>query len=193
MILEYDKKYKDGYTKLIKLLWKDIKDKEIHEIITNHELKKDKIFLEVREKEVIGFINLSVRNDYVEGCTSLGTGYIEGVYVCRPHRRNQIAYNLVNHAVSFFKSIGLSEIGSDTEIENEMSQMFHKMMGFKEKAILFEDIEIGCGNDRGYLNQILTILATKNMRNNKNIAIFTINGNLKYKKIIEIQKITCLI
>lgn len=132
MIVEYEKKYKDGYVNLLKLLWNDIKDIDIHEIITNHELKKDKIFLEVREDLVIGFINLSVRSDYVEGCTSLGTGYIEGVYVCEPYRRNQIAYNLVNHGISFFKNMGLSEIGSDTELENTMSQIFHKMIGFKE-------------------------------------------------------------
>lgn len=132
MIIEYDKKYKEGYVRLLKLLWNDISLKDIHEIITNHELEKDKIFIDVLDETVIGFINLSVRNDYVEGCTSLGTGYIEGIYVCEPHRRNQIGYNLVNRAISFFKSMGITEIGSDTEIENKMSQMFHKMSGFKE-------------------------------------------------------------
>lgn len=132
MIVEFNNEYKDGYVHLLKLLWNDIEDNDIEEIINSHILNKEKIFIYLKEEEVIGFINVSVRNDYVEGCSSNGVGYIEGIYVCKPHRRNQIAYKLVNHAISFFKKMGLTEIGSDTEIENEMSQIFHKAIGFKE-------------------------------------------------------------
>ena len=132
MIIDYDKRYKEGYMRLIKLLWTDIEDNEIEEIITSHELSKEKIFIYLKDEEVVGFINLSIRNDYVEGCTSNGVGYIEGIYVCEPYRRNQIAYQLVQKAIDFFKLIGLKEIGSDTEIENQMSQIFHKAIGFRE-------------------------------------------------------------
>jgi len=132
MIIEYDKKFRMGYEKLVKLLWNDISDTDLEEIITSHELKKDRIFLYIKDDLVIGFINVALRNDYVEGCTSLGVGYIEGVYVCEPYRRNQIAMQLVDHSINFFKKMGITEIGSDTELENEMSQLFHKMIGFKE-------------------------------------------------------------
>lgn len=133
MIIEYQDKYKDGYKKLVKLLWNDCLDEEIDDIIVEHKLNKEKIFLYLDEEDdVIGFINTSIRNDYVEGCSSLGVGYIEGIYVCKPHRRNQIAYTLINHVKDYFKSIGLTEIGSDTELENEISQIFHKAIGFKE-------------------------------------------------------------
>lgn len=136
MIIEYDNKYKDGYTRLLKLLWNDIDDDNIDQLITSHNMNKEKCFLYLLDDNPIGFINLSIRNDYVEGSSSNGVGYIEGIYVCEPHRRNQIAYKLVTYAVSFFKSMGLTEIASDTEIENDMSQIFHKAIGFKEVSVI---------------------------------------------------------
>lgn len=132
MIIEYKNTFKDEYIKLIKLLWNDIDDKDIDEVITSHELGKEKIYLYLKDEKAVGFVNISVRNDYVEGCSSNGVGYIEGIYVCEPYRKNKIAYELIQKAVSFFKQLGLTEIGSDTEIENEMSQIFHKSIGFKE-------------------------------------------------------------
>lgn len=134
MIIDLEKKYEKSYKRLVRLLWNDIEEKELDDIITSHYNGKEKIFIFVgmKEERAIGFINTSIRNDYVEGCTSLGVGYIEGIYVCEPYRRNQIAYKLMKHAKSYFRSLGLTEIGSDTEIENEMSQIFHKAIGFKE-------------------------------------------------------------
>lgn len=131
VIVEYNETYYKEYHRLITSLWSDISEEDIKEIIQHHVLGKEKIFLYVLD-EVVGFINVSIRNDYVEGCSSLGVGYIEGIYVCERVRRNQVAIQLVEHAVDYFKSIGLQEIGSDTEIDNEISQFFHKAIGFKE-------------------------------------------------------------
>ncbi len=134
MIINLEPKYEQSYKQLVKLLWTDIEDKELNELLRNHYLGKEKIliFVNIKEDEAVGFINTTIRNDYVEGCSSLGVGYIEGIYVAAPYRRNQIAYKLLNEAKNYFKSLGLTEIGSDTEIENEMSQIFHKAIGFKE-------------------------------------------------------------
>ena len=132
MITVYEDRYKEAYSRLVKLLWDDCLDQEIDEIIQDHNLNKGKIFLYLVEDEVAGFCNTSIRNDYVEGCSSNGVGYIEGIYVCEPYRRNQIAYKLINHVKAYFKALGLDEIGSDTDLTNEMSQIFHKAVGFKE-------------------------------------------------------------
>jgi aminoglycoside 6'-N-acetyltransferase I len=131
MIIEYNDQYYKEYQELITSLWKDIEETEIKEIIKDHKLGTGKIFLYVDDK-IYGFVNTTIRNDYVEGCHSLGVGYIEGIYVCEKVRRNQIAIQLIEHVVRYFKSIGIKEIGSDTEIENEISQFFHKAVGFKE-------------------------------------------------------------
>lgn len=134
MIIELEKKYEDSYKRLVRLLWKDIEDKELDILMQDHYLNKEKIFIYVSMKEdrAVGFINTSIRNDYVPGATSKGVGYIEGIYVCEPFRRNQIAYKLVEHTKDYYKAIGITEIGSDTETSNVMSQIFHKAIGFHE-------------------------------------------------------------
>lgn len=132
MIIEYNKRYFNDYKNLIKQLWNDIEDEDILEITKEHQLGKEFIFLYEKNNEIIGFINMSIRNDYVPGSTEDGVAYIEGVYVCKPHRRNQIAIKLVEHAVSFFRQKGFKEMGSDVELDNEVSQFFHKAIGFKE-------------------------------------------------------------
>jgi len=132
MIIEYEKEYFSAYKKLVKELWNDITDEDITEITNEHLSGKEFIFLYQRNDEIIGFINTSIRNDYVPGCTDDGVAYIEGIYVCKAYRRNQVAIQLVNHSIAFFKSRGFTEIASDSLIENEVSQFWHKAMGFRE-------------------------------------------------------------
>ncbi len=132
MILELNNEHIKAYREMIKCLWNDITSKEIDEIIRDYKMGKTRIFVFMNEEKVVGFMNLSIRNDYVEGSSSSGVGYLEGIYVCEQYRRNQIAYRLVQHAIKYFKSLGLTEFGSDTELKNEMSQIFHKAIGFHE-------------------------------------------------------------
>ena len=132
MIIEYKKEHFNAYKKLVKELWNDITDEDISEITNEHLSGKEFIFLYERDGKIIGFINTSIRNDYVPGSTADGVAYIEGIYVCEAYRRNQVAIQLVDHAIEFFKERGFTELGSDTEIENEVSQFWHKAIGFKE-------------------------------------------------------------
>ena len=132
MIIEYKKEYFNAYKKLVKELWNDITDEDITEITNEHLSGKEFIFLYERNDTIIGFINTSVRNDYVPGSTEDGVAYIEGIYVCEAYRRNQVAIQLVDHATEFFKNKGFKELGSDTLIDNEISQFWHKAIGFKE-------------------------------------------------------------
>jgi len=132
MIIEYKKEYFNAYKKLVKELWNDITDEDIIKITNEHLSGKEYIFLYKREDDIIGFINTSVRSDYVPGSTGNGVAYIEGIYVCKAYRRNQVAIRLVEHAMKFFKNRGFTEIASDTLIENEVSQFLHKAIGFRE-------------------------------------------------------------
>ena len=132
MIIEYKKEYFNAYKKLVKELWNDITDEDITEITNEHLSGKEYIFLYERDDEIIGFINTAIRNDYVPGSTADGVAYIEGIYVCKAYRRNQVAIKLVEHAVEFFKVRGFTEIASDSLIDNEVSQFWHKAIGFNE-------------------------------------------------------------
>ena len=84
------------------------------------------------ETKSAGFIHLSTRNDWVEGTITSPVAYIEGIYVKPQYRKQKIAVSLVRHGEKWALSRGLSEMGSDTEIENVISQDFHRSIGFKE-------------------------------------------------------------
>lgn len=89
-------------------------------------------FLYMIEDEAAGFINLSLRHDYVEGTESSPVGYIEGIYV-KPQFRNQgIAKQLVEYAKKWSAEKGCSELASDCILENDDSRKFHNRIGFKE-------------------------------------------------------------
>lgn len=82
--------------------------------------------------EAIGFIQLSVRHDYVEGCDSSPVGYIEGIYVEADYRRRGIAQELVLFAEEWSRKHDCLEIASDCELENQLSIDFHLGAGFIE-------------------------------------------------------------
>ena len=98
-------------------------------------------------------------------------------------------YDIVNYAPNenLTHKQEIVKINSILNSSNVMS-----MFGNKPKAILFEDLEIGSTSDRGYLNDIIQIL---NSRKDKkgNLAIFTINSNIKYKKKLEIENTAKLV
>ncbi|THH35599.1 aminoglycoside 6'-N-acetyltransferase [Neolewinella litorea] len=80
----------------------------------------------------IGFVQLSLRTDYVEGATSLPVAYIEGVYVSPAWRGRGVGRALVQHAEIWGREKGCTEIASDTEWTNRDSIAFHGAAGFRE-------------------------------------------------------------
>lgn len=81
---------------------------------------------------LIGFIQISIRTDYVNGSTNSPVGFIEGIFVDENYRKKGIARKLVDRAVCYFKNEGIKEIASDVLIDNIDSQNFHKSIGFEE-------------------------------------------------------------
>ncbi len=132
MIIDLEKCYEDSYQTLLHCLWPTIDSHDIAEIMREHYAGKARVFLYLKDDQVVGFINTTVRTDYVEGASSSGVMYIEGIYVIESYRRNQIAYQLINHVKEHALRLGLTQMASDTELDNEMSQFFHKAIGFKE-------------------------------------------------------------
>ena len=92
MIIEYEKEYFNAYKKLVKELWNDITDEDITEITNEHLSGKEFIFLYKRNDEIIGFINTSVRNDYVPGSTE--DGVYSGTDEVLPDRDGLLAHPL---------------------------------------------------------------------------------------------------
>jgi aminoglycoside 6'-N-acetyltransferase I len=84
----------------------------------------------------VGFIHISIRYDHVEGAESNNTAYLEGIYVRPAYRKKQIATALLSSGEAWAVSKGLNQMASDTEIDNQISQLFHQQAGFREVSRL---------------------------------------------------------
>lgn len=80
----------------------------------------------------IGFMQLSVRDHYVEGCESSPVAYLEGIFVEDHSRRGGIAQEMVRFAEDWGRRKGCKELGSDCELDNTLSIDFHNAVGFSE-------------------------------------------------------------
>jgi len=135
MIRHATEKDLPAIARLAALLWP-----EEDENILLAELKKlhaefnQAIFIAEDNHNVVGFVNVSLRNDYVEGTSSSPVGYIEAIFVKEEHRKQRIGLSLIQQAEKWAREKGCSEIASDTEITNIASQSFHKLCGFEEAS-----------------------------------------------------------
>lgn len=91
-------------------------------------------FLYWNEGKALAWISLSIRKEYVEGCSSLPIAYIEGVAVVEEARQQGIAQELLAFAKSWAREQGCRQLASDCTLENIPSQAFHIKMGFREVA-----------------------------------------------------------
>ena len=124
-------------------LWPGHKKKGLEKIFRS-ELKFDKykhFLAQNADGEYLGFINLSLRNDYVEGSSSNPVGYVEGIFVKPKYRKQGVAKELIKQAEKWAKKQGCIELGSDTELRNVKSQKFHKNLGFKKAEVIVHYIK----------------------------------------------------
>ena len=80
-----------------------------------------------------GFLEMDIRIDYVPGSNfGSSVGYLEGIYVTPSLRRQGIATKLFSEAENWCKDNGISQIGSDAVIGNEIGLTVHAKLGFSE-------------------------------------------------------------
>ena len=80
----------------------------------------------------LGFVEVSLRSDSVNGTSSSPVGFLEGIYVVPQARRQGIARILVAEAERWATSVGCSEFASDALINNTRSHAMHAALGFEE-------------------------------------------------------------
>ena len=83
-------------------------------------------------KQAVGFINLSLRYDYVPGATKRPVAYVEGIFVLAQFRQQGLGKQLIEQAEEWARQQGCSELASDVLQDNAASQEFHKKVGFDE-------------------------------------------------------------
>ena len=83
----------------------------------------------------LGFIELSIR-PYAEGCVTDRVAFVEGWFVRPEARGTGVGAALIGAAEAWARTHGCSELGSDTEIENEASAAAHRALGFVEAGVV---------------------------------------------------------
>ncbi len=81
---------------------------------------------------LLGFLEVGLRS-HAESCSpAVPAGYVEGWYVAEDHRQHGIGKKLLAAAEDWARSQGCSEMASDAQITNELSQRVHESLGFQE-------------------------------------------------------------
>lgn len=89
-------------------------------------------FIKYVNDQPVGFANVSLRVDYVEGCETSPVGYLEGLYVEHQYRHNGYATELMKVCEQWAWEQGCQEFASDCLLTNEESLAFHLSCGFQE-------------------------------------------------------------
>lgn len=80
---------------------------------------------------LVGFVSASLR-DWAEGCESRPVPFLEGWFVAEGHRGHGVGAALVAAVEAWARSLGHTEMGSDTWLDNEAGRRAHEALGFEE-------------------------------------------------------------
>jgi len=132
--LIYDNAYFDDFFEMALDLWKDFPKNDLRRVLLEiGESEKKQVFFAKDADSLIGFVYISIRQDYVEGADVSPTGYLEGIYVKPDYRKKGIAQELFTLGENWVSQNGCHQIGSYTWDWNKSSIVFHKKIGFKER------------------------------------------------------------
>ena len=123
---------RDTWAKLRMELWPSCS-------LERHQLEMDQLLrsagvvaLAIISGEAVGFAEVSIRRDYVEGTDSGPVPYLEGWYVAAAYRGQGIGTALLAFSEQWARDHGYVEIASDAEIHNHESIRLHIGHGFTE-------------------------------------------------------------
>ena len=114
-------------------LWPDC-PKERHFLQIDLLLRSGGIVLlaEGADGRSLGFAEISIRRDHVEGTCSAPVPYLEGWYVDPSHRNRGVGRALIDAAEKWALEAGFTELASDAEIVNDKGIRAHLNLGFRE-------------------------------------------------------------
>ena len=89
--------------------------------------------------QYVGYMHLSVRNDYVNGTDTSPVAFVEALYLLPAYRAQGIGKEFIKYAEAFARQRGITQLASDCFVDNTLSERFHKSCGFveKERVICF--------------------------------------------------------
>lgn len=124
---------KSRWLELRRALWPDC-PVEPHQIEMDQWQRSDGVVLlaEGSDGQALGFAEVSVRREHVEGTASAPVAYLEGWFVVPSHRRQGVGRSLIKAAQSWAREAGFSELASDAECANHDAIRAHLNLGFRE-------------------------------------------------------------
>ncbi len=84
------------------------------------------------EGKPAGFVEATLRTDYVNGCETSPVAFLEGIYIDPWVRRQGAAKELVAEVERWALAQGCREFASDALLDNEASHRMHRGLGFME-------------------------------------------------------------
>lgn len=112
-------------------LWPDSDEAELDAVLAVPTSRGITLVAESDDGRLVGFAELAVR-PFADGCHTSPVAYLEGIWVDPEARRGGTASKLVREGEAWARSLGLTEIASDCEIDNRVSLEFHLASGFEE-------------------------------------------------------------
>ena len=123
----------DAVTALALELWPGHDKNELREELrTLLGSREGAVFLAEAQGQRMGFAQVQLRHDYVEGTDSSPVGYLEGIYIRQAFRGHGLARALLQACEAWARAQGCAEFASDCELDNAVSAAFHAHVGFRE-------------------------------------------------------------
>jgi aminoglycoside 6'-N-acetyltransferase I len=90
-----------------------------------------KLVAEASDRQLVGFLEASLRS-HADGCDPFRpVGYVEGWYVEESFRHRGIGKSLLAAAEQWARGQPCAEMASDTWIDNELSQRVRESLGYE--------------------------------------------------------------
>lgn len=114
-------------------LWPDCPAQK-HALEIEQVLKSEGVVLVAEDGrgELVGFAEVSLRRDHVDGATICPVPYLEGWFVAPTWRGQGAGRALIDAAERWAVARGYTEIASDAEAGNLLSIELHGRLGFAE-------------------------------------------------------------
>jgi len=96
-----------------------------------------------------GFCKVSLRHDYVNGCSTSPVGFLEGIYTHPSFRKRGVARDLVAKMETWAREHDCNELASDALVDNISSHHMHAALGFEEteRVVGFRKV-LGAANNQ---------------------------------------------
>jgi aminoglycoside 6'-N-acetyltransferase I len=82
--------------------------------------------------KLLGFVEASIRRDYVDGCDTSPVAFGEGAFILPEWRGTGVGRALVEAVAAWGRAKGCTELASNALLENTASHAFHEAVGFEE-------------------------------------------------------------